>query len=37
MGIDATRGAGFEGIRARIDPQAIARAGDILRQAGVRP
>ena len=36
MGIDATRGASFEGIRARLDPAVIARASDILRQAGVQ-
>ena len=36
MGIDATRGASFEGIRARIDPAVIARASELLAKAGVQ-
>jgi 4-hydroxy-3-polyprenylbenzoate decarboxylase len=30
MGLDATRGPGFEGIRARISERALARAAEIL-------
>ena len=30
MGLDATRGAGFEGVRAQIAPAALARAAAIL-------
>lgn len=30
MGLDATRGPGFEGVRARISDAAMARAGDLL-------
>jgi 2,5-furandicarboxylate decarboxylase 1 len=34
MGLDATRGPNFEGIRARIDEAAMARAAALLGQAG---
>jgi len=34
MGLDATRGPDFDGIRARIAPEAMARAAAILGQAG---
>lgn len=38
MGLDATRGPNFEGVRARIDPAAMARAAALLaRQAGAMP
>jgi 4-hydroxy-3-polyprenylbenzoate decarboxylase len=30
MGLDATRGPAFDGIRARIDPAAMARATALL-------
>ena len=33
MGLDATRGPDFDGIRARIAPEALARAGAILARA----
>ncbi len=33
MGLDATRGPGFEGVRARISERALARAAQILKQA----
>ena len=31
MGLDATRGPGFEGVRARISDQALARAKELLK------
>jgi 4-hydroxy-3-polyprenylbenzoate decarboxylase len=34
MGLDATRGPGFEGVRARISDAALARAAEILGRAG---
>ena len=34
MGLDATRGPGFEGIRATIEPRAVQRAAELL--AGLR-
>jgi len=33
MGLDATRGPGFEGVRARIDAAAMQRAGELLARA----
>jgi 4-hydroxy-3-polyprenylbenzoate decarboxylase len=33
MGLDATRGPGFEGIRARVSERALARAAEILAKA----
>jgi 4-hydroxy-3-polyprenylbenzoate decarboxylase len=33
MGLDATRGPGFEGVRARISERALARAAQILKKA----
>jgi 4-hydroxy-3-polyprenylbenzoate decarboxylase len=30
MGLDATRGANFEGVLAQVSPQATARAAEIL-------
>ena len=35
MGLDATRGPGFEGVRAKVSERALARAAEIL--ARVRP
>jgi 4-hydroxy-3-polyprenylbenzoate decarboxylase len=32
MGLDATRGPGFEGVRARVSDQALARARSILKK-----
>ena len=34
MGLDATRGAQFEGVRARVSERALARAAEILARAG---
>jgi 4-hydroxy-3-polyprenylbenzoate decarboxylase len=34
MGLDATRGAGFEGVRARVSDEAAARAKALLAQMG---
>jgi 4-hydroxy-3-polyprenylbenzoate decarboxylase len=34
MGLDATRGPNFEGIRARVSESARARANTILQRAG---
>ena len=36
MGLDATRGAGFEGTRAQISPEAMARAAAVLGRANGR-
>ncbi|MCP8687710.1 UbiD family decarboxylase [Marinobacterium sedimentorum] len=37
MALDATRGAGFDGIRARIDDSALARACELLVKQGRQP
>ena len=34
MGLDATRGPNFDGIRARLDEAATARAADLLARLG---
>ena len=34
MGLDATRGPGFEGVRAKISDAALSRAATILLRAG---
>jgi 4-hydroxy-3-polyprenylbenzoate decarboxylase len=34
MGLDATRGPNFDGIRARIDEAAMARAAALLARIG---
>ena len=36
MGLDATRGPAFDGVRARIDDAAMARAAAFLGRAGGR-
>ena len=36
MGLDATRGLGFEGVRARISQAAMARAAQLLRRASTQ-
>jgi 4-hydroxy-3-polyprenylbenzoate decarboxylase len=33
MGLDATRGPGFEGTRARVSERALATAAEILARA----
>jgi hypothetical protein len=34
MGLDATRGPDFDGVRARIAPEAMARAAAVIARIG---
>jgi hypothetical protein len=36
MGLDATRGMGFEGVRARVSVEAEQRAAALLERMGIR-